>query len=115
MDVRLPDGTIVRNVPDNITQEDLMDRVGMMRQPSQGLTGKRLAEVGAREVAPLAAAAGVGGVIGGPAGAARLAVANARVAARAAPAPDQAPAAPPIPAAASSSASVRGRNDSGVR
>jgi hypothetical protein len=70
MDVRLPDGTIVRNVPDDITQEDLMDRVGMMRQPSQGLTAGRAAEVAGGAVAPIAAAAGLGGLVGGPAGAA---------------------------------------------
>lgn len=70
MDVRLPDGTIVRNVPDDITQEDLMDRVGMMRQPSEGLTAGRAAEVAGGAVAPMAAAAGLGGLVGGPAGAA---------------------------------------------
>lgn len=70
MDVRLPDGTIIRNVPDDITQEDLMDRVGMMRQPSQGLTAGRAAEVAGGAVAPMAAAAGLGGLVGGPAGAA---------------------------------------------
>lgn len=70
MDVRLPDGTIVRNVPDDITQEDLMERVGMMRQPSEGLTAGRAAEVAGGAVAPMAAAAGLGGLVGGPAGAA---------------------------------------------
>lgn len=70
MDVRLPDGTIIRNVPDDITQEDLIDRVGMMRQPSQGLTAGRAAEVAGGAVAPMAAAAGLGGLVGGPAGAA---------------------------------------------
>lgn len=70
MDVRLPDGTIVRNVPDDITQEDLMERVGMMRQPSEGLTVGRAAEVAGGAVAPMAAAAGLGGLVGGPAGAA---------------------------------------------
>lgn len=28
MDVRMPDGTIIRNVPDNITQDDLLSRYG---------------------------------------------------------------------------------------
>lgn len=70
MDVRLPDGTIVRNVPDDITQEDLMERVGAMRQPSEGLTAGRAAEVAGGAVAPIAAAAGLGGLVGGPAGAA---------------------------------------------
>lgn len=70
MDVRLPDGTVIRNVPDDITQEDLMDRVGMMRQPSEGLTAGRAAEVAGGAVAPMAAAAGLGGLVGGPAGAA---------------------------------------------
>lgn len=70
MDVRLPDGTIVRNVPDDITQEDLMDRVGLMSQPSQGLTAGRAAEVAGGAVAPMAAAAGAGALLGGPAGAA---------------------------------------------
>lgn len=49
------------------TDAEIYDYFGV---PAAGLTGKRLAEVGAREVAPLAAAAGLGGVIGGPAGAA---------------------------------------------
>lgn len=70
MDVRLPDGTIIRNVPEGITQEDLMERVGMMRQPSEGLTAGRAAEVAGGAVAPMAAAAGLGGLVGGPAGAA---------------------------------------------
>jgi hypothetical protein len=69
MDVRLPDGTIVKNVPDDITQEDLMERVGMMRQPSEGLTMGRAAEVAGGAVAPIAAAAGLGGLVAGPAGA----------------------------------------------
>lgn len=66
MDVRLPDGTIVRNVPDDITQEDLMERVGMAQQPSEGLTAGRAAEVAGGAVAPIAAAAGLGGLVGGP-------------------------------------------------
>lgn len=69
MDVRLPDGTIVRNVPGDITQEDLMDRVGMARQPSGGMTMGRAAEVAGGAVAPIAAAAGLGGLVGGPVGA----------------------------------------------
>jgi hypothetical protein len=69
MDVRLPDGTIVKNVPDDITQEDLMERVGMMRQPSEGLTMGRAAEVAGGAVAPIAAAAGLGGLVAGPVGA----------------------------------------------
>jgi hypothetical protein len=69
MDVRLPDGTIVRNVPDDITQEDLMERVGRARQPSSGLTMERAAEVAGGAVAPIAAAAGLGGLVGGPVGA----------------------------------------------
>ena len=70
MDVRLPDGTIVKNVPDDITQEDLMERVGMMRQPSEGMTLGRAAEVSGGAVAPIAAATGAGALLGGPAGAA---------------------------------------------
>lgn len=69
MDVRLPDGTVVKNVPDDITQEDLMERVGMMTQPSEGLTAGRAAEVAGGAVAPIAAAAGLGGLVGGPVGA----------------------------------------------
>jgi hypothetical protein len=34
-DVRLPDGTVIKNVPDGITQEDLLARVGSMRQPDR--------------------------------------------------------------------------------
>lgn len=34
MDVRLPDGTIVTNVPEGITQSELMRRVGLMPKPS---------------------------------------------------------------------------------
>ena len=34
MDVRLPDGTIVTNVPEGITQSELMRRVGMMSEPA---------------------------------------------------------------------------------
>ena len=68
MDVRLPDGTIITNVPDDITQEDLMDRVGGM-QPSQDLTMGRAAEVAGGAIAPIAAAAGLGGLVGGPVGA----------------------------------------------
>lgn len=44
MDVRLPDGTIVRNVPDDITQEDLMDRVSAFR--SEGMPGPRGGGIG---------------------------------------------------------------------
>lgn len=33
MDVRLPDGTIVKNVPEGITQSELMARVGKMSSP----------------------------------------------------------------------------------
>jgi hypothetical protein len=69
MDVRLPDGTIVQNVPDDITQEDLMERVGMAQQPSEGMTGRRAAEVAGSAVAPIVAAAGLGGIVGGPVGA----------------------------------------------
>jgi hypothetical protein len=34
MDVRLPDGTIVKNVPEGITQSELMARVGKMSAPA---------------------------------------------------------------------------------
>lgn len=34
MDVKLPDGTIVRNVPEGTTQAELMARVGKMRAPA---------------------------------------------------------------------------------
>lgn len=44
MDVRLPDGTIVRNVPDDITQEDLMARVSAFR--FEGMPGARGGGIG---------------------------------------------------------------------
>ena len=34
-DVRMPDGTLIRNVPDGTTQEDLLDRYTMSKQPAQ--------------------------------------------------------------------------------
>jgi hypothetical protein len=34
MDVRLPDGTIITNVPEGTTQSELMRRVGLMAEPS---------------------------------------------------------------------------------
>jgi hypothetical protein len=34
MDVRLPDGTIITNVPEGTTQSELMRRVGLMAQPA---------------------------------------------------------------------------------
>jgi hypothetical protein len=44
MDVRLPDGTIVRNVPDDITQEDLMARVSAFH--AEGMPGPRGGGIG---------------------------------------------------------------------
>jgi hypothetical protein len=46
MDVRLPDGTIVTNVPEGITQSELMRRVGMMGKPT-GPAGFSLGDLGA--------------------------------------------------------------------
>ena len=34
-DVRMPDGTLIRNVPDGTTQEDILDRYTMSKQPAQ--------------------------------------------------------------------------------
>jgi len=36
MDVRMPDGTIVRNVPDNVTQEDLLARYDAFKSDKRG-------------------------------------------------------------------------------
>lgn len=36
MDVRMPDGTIVKNVPENITQQDLLERYGMYKADTRG-------------------------------------------------------------------------------
>jgi hypothetical protein len=36
MDVRMPDGTLVRNVPDNITQEDLLARYDAFKSDKRG-------------------------------------------------------------------------------
>lgn len=44
MDVRLPDGTVVTNVPDGITQSELMARVGRMSAPPQKLQLGNLAD-----------------------------------------------------------------------
>ena len=33
MDVRMPDGTLVQNVPDNITQSDLLARYSAFKMP----------------------------------------------------------------------------------
>lgn len=55
------------------TDAEIMQHFGLTAGPVKstgGLTLKRTAEVGAREVAPLAAAAGAGALLGGPAGAA---------------------------------------------
>src|SRR5882672_7492474 len=43
MDVRLPDGTIINNVPDGTTQSDLMARVAKMRAPEDQASVKNLA------------------------------------------------------------------------
>lgn len=34
-DVRMPDGTLIRNVPDGTTQDDLLERYTMSKQPAQ--------------------------------------------------------------------------------
>jgi len=36
MDVRMPDGTIVKNVPDNVTQEDLLERYAAFKSDTRG-------------------------------------------------------------------------------
>ena len=36
MDVRMPDGTLVRNVPDNVTQEDLLARYDAFKSDKRG-------------------------------------------------------------------------------
>jgi hypothetical protein len=36
MDVRMPDGTLVRNVPDNVTQEDLLARYDAFKSDTRG-------------------------------------------------------------------------------
>jgi len=43
MDVRLPDGTTITNVPDNITQADLMARLGKSQQPQEASTADKIA------------------------------------------------------------------------
>lgn len=35
-DVKMPDGTLVRNVPDGTTQEDILERYQLSQQPTQG-------------------------------------------------------------------------------
>jgi hypothetical protein len=52
MDVRLPDGTIIRNVPEGTTQADLMARVNAMRQAQKPQGPAAVAE----EVGPVQAA-----------------------------------------------------------
>ena len=51
MDVRMPDGTIISNVPDNITQEDLLARFGRynaLNTPNKPVTLREAATGGER-------------------------------------------------------------------
>ena len=64
MDVRLPDGTIVQNVPDNITKAQLVEKLranGMdvsgLAEPKEGTTLQRAPQMVARGVAAPAAGA----------------------------------------------------------
>lgn len=51
MDVRMPDGTIVKNVPDNITQEELLSRYEASKQgPSMGQQAGRQAGLTGRSL-----------------------------------------------------------------
>jgi hypothetical protein len=45
MDVRLPDGTVVTNVPDGITQSELMRRLGKTTPPSQEWMNRTMANM----------------------------------------------------------------------
>jgi hypothetical protein len=36
-DVKMPDGTLIRNVPDGTTQEDILDRYQLSKQPTQAV------------------------------------------------------------------------------
>lgn len=45
MDVRLPDGTVVTNVPDGITQSELMRRLGKGQAPSQEWMARTMANM----------------------------------------------------------------------
>lgn len=76
MDVRLPDGTIIQNVPDNITKAQLVEKLranGMdvsgLEEPKEGTTLQRAPQMVARGVAAPAAGAMLGGAVGGPVGA----------------------------------------------
>jgi len=76
MDVRLPDGTIVKNVPENITKAELIAKLranGMdvsgLEEPKEGTTAVRAAQMLTRGMAAPAAGAALGGMVAGPPGA----------------------------------------------
>lgn len=75
-DVKMPDGTVIKNVPDGTTQEDILERYNASKQPEQasmleqtvGL-GSPIARVGKGAVAnPLLALNQAGGAVIGGAG-----------------------------------------------
>jgi len=58
MDVRLPDGTIITNVPEGTTQSELMRRVGLMAEPTkkeipERTYGEAATDIGAKLVSGL--------------------------------------------------------------
>lgn len=57
MDVRLPDGTVVTNVPDGITQSELMRRLGKGTPPSQEWMARTMANMTLADKNPLERAA----------------------------------------------------------
>ena len=60
MDVRLPDGTIITNVPEGITQSELMRRVGLMGQSPE--TAPKPTGPAGFSLKDLAASFGIGAV-----------------------------------------------------
>ena len=66
MDVRMPDGTIISNVPDNITQEDLLARFGRynaLNTPNKPVTLREAATGGAKRMLS-SAETGLAGMFG---------------------------------------------------
>lgn len=57
MDVRLPDGTVVTNVPEGITQSELMRRMGRGTPPSQDWMARTMANMTMADKNPLERAA----------------------------------------------------------
>ena len=57
MDVRLPDGTVVTNVPEGITQSELMRRLGRGTPPSEEWAAKTMANMTLADKGPLERAA----------------------------------------------------------